>query len=598
MKKKIADKKHTFTKKKHIRTIIATLTILAILGILLLVSFNSQNEIKYYLNSFNERWDELELEYLDLASLDSPQIPLITGEQMASKNEFNFLPSRFENLKQIKRISDDEQLLSDLGKEYRKIGNIGDTSKEFSIEEEQKKLDKMYNYFDSLSTEGKKQFKPVKESLDEVKKSLQIISDYSKHYYIPIDRDDLIPTAYKFPLDTDIAKQYYNRISDELGYSYSNYVPNADTDEEDSYTDIRETDWNNGPYGILSWGESLYRYYLDLEGSPETASAITDSLNLGGLTTDIIKGQHTKKEMEKQDPNDMSEAELSTNLIYSLASGGYYERATQDDDKATTSVITPSLWVLQKNGKILLKATFNGLKTALDEKTAAAIYSMTDTKTEESFDITITNNYDDGSYHVTGQTPVGEINHDYKPLSSKNTKKTNSSTSEELLPSANVSKETMDNTTIESYCTVFGGRFVTNTDTYYTSSSFSKFPNSWRIERTNGSTLISAEFLGIANTTADGTVQFNMKDKETEKEFLLNVTPNSDWDGYEIQSDTPIGKIHDTFVAVDSNKNTRRNNGSNNSTSENEENMQEADSSFDDFVQGGYTGEDATNPFD
>lgn len=598
-KERTTIKKFTFTKKRSIQIIIATL---AVLGILLAMSFHSQNRVKSSLNSFNERWKEIESEgNLDLSLLNpknNKYIPLTTGKKMNKENKTNFLPSRFEKQKQIKRISHDEQLLADLGNEYSKAGNIGDTSKEFSIEDEQKRLDKMYAYFDGLTTEGKTQFKPVKDSLDRAKKSLEIISDYNKSYYIPIEKSDLIPTAYKFPLNTDVANQYYKKISDELDYSYDSYNPNADT-EENTTSDIRETDWDNGAYGILSWGESLYRYYLDLEGRPEAVASFKNNLNLGDTVvsdafSDMIEGQYSKKEMEKQDPNDMSKEELSRNLIYSLASSGYYGRATQDDDKATTSVITPSLWVLQKNDKIVLKASFNELSTANDVETASGTYSMTDTNTKETFDITIKNN-DDGSYHVTGQTPVGEINHDYSPLSNKSTKKDDSSTSEEILPSANVSKETMDNTTIESYCNLFGGRFVTNTADDYTASCFSRYPYSWRFEEST-KVLLSAEFLGVADSTADGTVKFNMKDKESGKEFLLNVTPNSDWDGYKLQSDTPIGKIDDTYVAVDSNKNNKKHE-SNNSNSDTEGNKQETDPKGEKSLQG-YTGEDATNPFD
>jgi hypothetical protein len=598
-KERITIKKLTFTKKRSIQLIIATL---AVLGILLAMSFHSQNRVKSSLNSFNERWKEIESEgNLDLSLLNpknNKYISLTTGKKMDKENKTNFLPSRFEKQKQIKRISHDELLLSDLGNEYSKAGNIADTSKEFSIEDEQKRLDKMYAYFDGLTTEGKNQFKPVKDSLDRAKKSLEIISDYNKSYYIPIEKSDLIPTAYKFPLNTDVANQYCKKISDKLDYSYDGYNPNADT-EENTTSDIRETDWDNGAYGILSWGESLYRYYLDLEGRPEAASALKDNLNLDGFTADIVDGQYAKKEMEKQDPNDMSKEELSRNLIYSLASSGYYERATQNDDETTTSVITPSLWVLQKNGKIVLKASFNELSTANDVETASGTYSMTDTNTKETFDITIKNN-DDGSYHVTGQTPVGEINHDYSPLSNKSTKKDDNSTSEEVLSSANVSKETMDNATIESYCHLFSGKFITNNLDNHTASYFNESPKGWRFEDSS-KLLITAEFLGVANSSADGTVQFKMKDKESSKEFLLNITPNSDWDGYKLQADTPVGNLTGDYIAVTSNKNTRQKQSDKayeeKQQNQSDGNKNDTDPKGEKSLQG-YTGEDATNPFD
>ncbi|HBK3297667.1 TPA: hypothetical protein KES88_001171 [Enterococcus faecalis] len=597
-------KKLTLTKKRSIQLIIATL---AVLGILLAMSFHSQNRVKSSLNYFNERWKEIESEgNLDLSLLNpknNKYIPLTTGKKMDKENKTNFLPSRFEKQKQIKRISHDEQLLSDLGNEYSKAGNIGDTSKEFSIEDEQKRLDKMYAYFDGLTTEGKNQFKPVKDSLDRAKKSLEIISDYNKSYYIPIEKSDLIPTAYKFPLNTDVANQYCKKISDELDYSYDDYNPNADT-EENTTSDIRETDWDNGAYGILSWGESLYRYYLDLKGRPEAVASFENNLNLGDTVvsdafSDMIEGQFSKKEMEKQDPNDMSEEELSRNLIYSLASMGYYERATQDDDKTISSVITPSSWVLQKDDKIVLKASFNSIQENHGTDTFFATYSMTDTKTKESFDITIKNN-DNGSYHVTGQTPAGEINHDYTPISNKSTKKADSSTSEEVLSSANVSKETMDNATIESYCHLFSGKFITNNLDNHTASYFNESPKSWRFEDSS-KLLITAEFLGVANSSADGTVQFKMRDKESSKEFLLNITPNSDWDGYKLQADTPVGNLTGDYIAVTSNKNTRQKQSDKayeeKQQNQSDGNKNDTDPKGEKSLQG-YTGEDATNPFD
>ncbi|HGC5944996.1 TPA: hypothetical protein ACIZC1_002492 [Enterococcus faecalis] len=115
----------------------------------------------------------------------------------------------------------------------------------------------------------------------------------------------------------------------------------------------------------------------------------------------------------------------------------------------------------------------------------------------------------------------------------------------------------MDNATIESYCHLFSGKFITNNLDNHTASYFNESPKGWRFEDSS-KLLITAEFLGVANSFADGTVQFKMKDNESSKEFLLNITPNSDWDGYKLQADTPVGNLSGDYIAVTSNKNTRQ----------------------------------------
>ena len=92
-----------------------------------------------------------------------------------------------------------------------------------------------------------------------------------------------------------------------------------------------------------------------------------------------------------------------------------------------------------------------------------------------------------------------------------------------------------------------------------------------------------------------------MKDNESSKEFLLNITPNSDWDGYKLQADTPVGNLSGDYIAVTSNKNTRQKQSDKaykeKQQNQSDGNKNDTDPKGEKSLQG-YTGEDATNPFD
>ncbi|MEQ7219438.1 hypothetical protein ABQD64_13530 [Vagococcus fluvialis] len=331
----------------------------------------------------------------------------------------------------------DEDVLKNIFDEFKESNSV-DSSK-FSIEEEQARIKTMNELFDKLDSDSKKQFASVKYTIETIQESLDIIKDYSNLYYVPIEKSHLIPTQFRFPLDTKVAKEYRDSIStlaDKAKWkeSYIGY------DEDDNQHDIRENQpWEDGAYGILSWKAGLTAYLVDLTGD-DSMQNISNSLNTSSSFGNILSGiGDQNKNIAYKNPNDMTKDEVSNGAIDSLGSA-YYEKAVQDKNQSITSVITPSQnasWILLDKNKVVLKASFNHLNEVIDLDKSIASFNMTDEKTKKSFDIIIDSSEND-SYRIEGDTPIGKLNNTYTKKSKVSTKKGNSSTTEKLFSSEEI----------------------------------------------------------------------------------------------------------------------------------------------------------------
>lgn len=418
---------------KNTKIILITLIILGTVGFSVNKSLNAQKDIQTYQKEFNQQWEDLGKEsYIDFNNTPS-DISLSYNKRIRVANKSNILPSRAKYKKLANNMKHDEDVLKNIFDEFKKSNSV-DSSK-FSIEEEQARIKTMNELFDKLDSDSKKQFASVKYTIETIQESLDIIEDYSNSYYVPIEKSHLIPTQFRFPLDTKVAEEYRDSIStlaDKAKWkeSYIGY------DEDNNQHDIRENQpWEDGAYGILSWKAGLTAYLVDLTGD-DSMQNISNSLNTSSSFGNILSGiGEQNKNIAYKNPNDMTKDEASKGAIDSLGSA-YYEKAVQDKNQSITSVITPSQnasWILQDKNKVVLKASFNHLNEVIDLDKSIASFNMTDEKTKKSFDIIIDSSEND-SYRIEGDTPIGKLNNTYTKKSQVSTKKDNSSSEKIFSP--------------------------------------------------------------------------------------------------------------------------------------------------------------------
>lgn len=422
---------------KSTKIIIITLIVLGTIGFSVTKSLEAQNDIQTYQKEFNQQWEELGKEsYIDFKNTPS-DIYLSYNKLIRTTNKSNILPSRAKYKKLANNMKHDEDVLKNIFDEFKESNSV-DSSK-FSIEEEQARIKTMNELFDNLNSDSKKQFASVKYTIETIQESLDIIKDYSNSYYVPIEKSHLIPTQFRFPLDTKVAEEYRDSISalaDKAKWkeSYIGY------DEDDNQHDIRENQpWEDGAYGILSWKAGLKAYLVDLTGD-DSMQHISNSLNTSSSFGNILSSiGEQNKNIAYKNPNDMTKDEASKGAIDSLGSA-YYEKAVQDNNQSITSVLTPSQnasWILLDKNKVVLKASFNHLNEVIDLDKSIASFNMTDEKTKKSFDIIIDSSEND-SYRIEGDTPLGKLNNTYTKKSKVSTKKGNSSTTEKLFSSEEI----------------------------------------------------------------------------------------------------------------------------------------------------------------
>lgn len=418
---------------KNTKIIIIALIVLGTVGFSVTKSLEVQKDIQTYQNEFNQQWKELGKEsYIDFNNTPS-DISLSYNKRIRVANKSNILPSRAKYKKLAKNMKHDEDVLKNIFDEFKESNSVD--SNEFSIEDEQVRIKKMNDLFDNLNGDSKKQFASVKYTIETIQESLDIIEDYSNSYYVPIEKSHLIPTQFRFPLDTKVAEEYRDSIStlaDKAKWkeSYIGY------DEDNNQHDIRENQpWEDGAYGILSWKAGLTAYLVDLTGD-DSMQNISNSLNTSSSFGNILSGiGEQNKNIAYKNPNDMTKDEASKGAIDSLGSA-YYEKAVKDKNQSITSVITPSQnasWILQDKNKVVLKASFNHLNEVIDLDKSIASFNMTDEKTKKSFDIIIDSSEND-SYRIERNTPIGKLNNTYTKKSQVSTKKDNSSSEKLFSP--------------------------------------------------------------------------------------------------------------------------------------------------------------------
>ncbi|ODJ55092.1 hypothetical protein BFR38_09645 [Brochothrix thermosphacta] len=582
--------------KIQIRLAISILGIIVI-TIAIIQSNNSQKMIEQYSKEYTAQWKEHDSDtFVDMKNdslLDSNNFFIYYGDNMEDYNATVFTLSRFKNKSLIESIKADETILGEIEKIYAKTANIKlqDQNDDFSIQTEQAKLDKMFTLYNKLSGTGKENFVSIKRTLDTTQKALDIISNYSKSYYIPVNPSHLVPTQFKFPLDVKVANKFRSKIAEELTWSPSSY------NKFDKDDDIRTTEgWDNGPYGIFSWGDALKAYSVDMEGDSNLADTLTNSVNISSEATGWLKGalSSEKKEINDQNLNDMTKDELEQSIIDSLGSA-FYERATQDDDKSITSIITPSddkLWILQKNNKTLLKAKINTMETIPGTNENSAIFNLTDTITTKDFEIThtITGN---GIYHIKGDTPIGKIDHTYT-VKSKTSKQ---------LSSLKGDTETFSQEEIA--VTVYLNNYLNQYPNKNIDTAISDVLNQseFRINKLNEghfiinqSPILSSGVLASEvtfDTDSISSKDFNGNQLKYEKTYNIKELTKT-YSGY-------LDKIKQVILYSDANTKSLESTQTSKFKTKKEPDSpvpepKESDPNGDNTLQG-YTGEDATNPF-
>lgn len=504
---------------KNTKIIIIALIVLGTVGFSVTKSLEAQKDIQTYQNEFNQQWKELGKEsYIDFKNTPS-DIYLSYNKLIRTTNKSNILPSRAKYKKLANNMKHDEDALKNIFDEFKESNSID--SSEFSIEEEQARIKKMNELFDNLSSDSKKRFTSVKYTIETIQKSLDIVKDYSNSYYVPIEKSHLIPTQFRFPLDTKIAEEYRDSISTiadkaKLKESYIGY------DDNDNQLDIRENQpWEDGPYGILSWKAGLTAYLVDLTGDDSmqnTSNALNTSSSFGNILSGIGK---QNKNIAYKNPNDMTKDEASKGAIDSLGSA-YYEKAIQDKDQSITSVITPSQnasWILQNKNKVVLKASFNHLNEVIDIDKSIASFNMTDEKTKKTFDIVIDSSEND-SYRIEGDTPIGKLNNTYTKKSKISTRKDNSSTSEELFSSEEIAVAIY----LDNYLNQFPNKTIEDAiDDTLSQSDFSITTPTNGIFMVNQSTNLSNGVLSSEVTINDDNISsknFNGNQLKYEKQYI------------------------------------------------------------------------------